>query len=188
MKRMTKIVLVLVLCGFAGSAISSCKKKGPKTAGAEMAANTQTLRKHVKKVIKDKLRRENVLILVDDVDRHRAQMTLAWLNMQQKMQKNPNLSREEVQAEVKKFEEARMAALQNMAKARMAMREYVTAEEWKKLFPEPKKKKKDDKKAGDSEDKETASEDADDAPEQPAESTAEAAPSTEVAEKPESEE
>jgi hypothetical protein len=187
MKRLTKIVLILVLCGFAGSAISSCKKKGPKTAGAEMAAHTQTLRKHVKKVIKDKLRRENVLILVDDVDRYRAQMTLAWLNMQQKMQKNINLSREEVQAEVDIFEEARVAALQNMAKARLAMREYVTAEEWKKLFPEP-KKKKDDEKAGDSEDKETASEDADDAPEQPAESAAEAAPSTDVAEKPESEE
>jgi hypothetical protein len=186
MKRMTRIVLVLVLCGFAGSAISSCKKKGPKTAGAEMAAHTQTLRKHVKKVIKDKLRRENVFILVDDVDRYRAQMTLAWLNMQRNMHKNPNMSREEVQAEVKKFEEARVESLQNMAKARLAMREHVTAEEWKKLFPEPKKKKKDDEKSEKTED--GAEPESGDDPQQPEESAPEAEASADAPEKTESEE
>ncbi|MCP4197944.1 MAG: hypothetical protein GY762_12415 [Proteobacteria bacterium] len=186
MKRISKIVLVLMLCGFAGSAISSCKKKGPKTAGAEMAAHTQALRKQVKKVIKDKLRRENVMILVDDVDRYRAQLTLAWLNMSHNMQKNPNLSREEVQVEVDKFEEARVESLQNMAKARLAMREYVTAEEWKKLFPEPKKKKKDDEKSEKTED--SAEPESGDDPQQPEESAPEAEASADAPEKTESEE
>lgn len=151
MKRFTWMMVVLLLCGFAGSTISSCKKKEQKTASAEMAADTNRLRKEIKKKIKDKVRRQNVLILIDDVDRYRSQMTLAWLEMSHTLQKNPTMTRDEVEAEVAKFEEIRLEALRNMAKARVAMRQYVTEEEWKALFPPPKKKKDDGKKGDDAE-------------------------------------
>jgi Spy/CpxP family protein refolding chaperone len=189
MTRVTRLVLILVLCGLAGSTISSCKKKGKETksASAEYAANTSALRKRVKKQIKDKIRKQNVMILVDDVDRARAKLTVAWLDMQHRLQKNPTMSREEVEAEVKTFEGLRVAALQEMAKSRLAMRKYITAEEWKKLFPEPKKKKGDDK-AAEPEDTKTEPESADNATDQPGESAPETKESAGDPEKPESEE
>jgi hypothetical protein len=175
MKRVTYMVFVLALCGLA---ISSCKKKGKETksASAEIAADTSELRKQVKKKIKDKIRRDNVLILVDDVDRIRGKLTLAFLDMQHKMQKNPTMSREEIEAIFKDFEGLRMDALREMATARLAMREHVNEEEWKKIFPEKKKK-----------------EDADEAPgetgeEEPGGEVPEAEESSNVLEKPEREE
>ncbi len=186
---MTRMLVILMLCGMAGSAISSCKKKEQKTATAEMAADTNKLRKQVKKKIKDKVRKENVLILVDDVDRHRAQMTLGWLEMQNAMQKNPTMSREEVEAEVAKFEQLRLEALRNMAKSRVAMRQFITEKEWKQLFPPPKKKTEDKKEDGETEEEaETAPEGDKEESEQPDENAAEAEAATTAPEKPESEE
>lgn len=138
MKRVTYVMLILALCGLA---IYSCKKI--KTSSAEAAENTAELRNRVKKQIKDKIRRDNVLILVDDVDRLRSKVTLAWLDMQNQTQKNPSMTREEVEAELEKFEELRLNALTDMAKARLAMRKYITVEEWTKLFAEKKKKEKE---------------------------------------------
>jgi hypothetical protein len=181
------VALILALCGLAGSALSSCKKKGPKTASAELAANTTALQKQVKKVIKGKTRRENVLLLLDDADRIREKLTLAFLDLQHKVRKDPQISRGDFEAVLVEFAVIRKDAIKASANTRLEMRNYINEKEWKKLFPKP-KKKKGDENTPESGDTETAPEGADDAPESPGESASEAETSTEVAEKPESEE
>jgi hypothetical protein len=146
MKRITRMVLIVSLCGLAGSALSSCKKKATPSTSAEIADNTSELRKQVKKQIKNKTRREKVFLLLDDVYRLQGRLALAFLEMQNRLRKNTNISDEDIEAEFADFAEARVYALREMATTRLEMRNYITEKEWKALFPEP-KKKKDDKAA-----------------------------------------
>jgi hypothetical protein len=85
------------------------------------------------------------------------------------------------------FAVIRKDAIKASANTRLEMRNYINEKEWKKLFPKP-KKKKGDENTPESETTETAPVSTDDAPQQPNGSASAAETSTEVAEKPESEE
>jgi hypothetical protein len=174
-------------------AISSCKKKGTPATSVEIAANTSELRKRVKKKIKNKTRRDKVFLLVDDAHRIRGRLTLAFLEMQNRLQNNPAVSQQDIEAEFADFAEARVYALREMARMRLEMRKHITEKEWKDLFPEKKKKEDADKtaeatvdKAPESEDAKTEPEGADEASEQPGGDAAETKASNSIPEKPES--
>jgi hypothetical protein len=171
MKRAVSMALVIVCCGLA---ISACKKKGPKTATAQMAADTTALRKQVKKVVKNKVRREKVMLLVGDIDRTRGQLTLAFFDMQKKIRKDPHIPRADLEALIAEFVVVRVDAMKALANARFEMRQHITEKEWKKLFPPPKKKMDKDKAAEETSEEaaeqataETAPASADEAVEQP---------------------
>ncbi len=143
MKRVTRLVLILLLCGFAGLAISSCKKKGPKIVSAEIATDTIDVRTLAEKTIKNKIRRNNVLMLLDDIDRAREEAALVFLDLQRKVQNNPAISREDYDAVLQELALSRANVLRKIASARMTMRTYVTKAEWQTLFTKEKKKKED---------------------------------------------
>jgi hypothetical protein len=128
-----------------------------------------------------------VLLLLDDADRIRGKLTLAFLDMQHKVQKDPQISREDFEAALVEFAVIRRDAIKASASKRLELRKYINEKEWKKLFPKP-KKKKGDEKAPESQTTETAPVSTDDAPQQPNGSASAAETSTEVPEKPESEE
>jgi hypothetical protein len=164
MKRTIQIAVITVLCALAGLAISSCKKKGPKTASAEIAVDASDLRKQVEKTIKNKIRRGHVLMLVDDIDRTREEVMLLFLNLQKKVHKDPSMVREDYDAVLQEFAVARVNSLRKIASARITMRTYVTEAEWRELFSKKKTTGDSDKGAEQTDHKAPESEDA---PEQP---------------------
>jgi hypothetical protein len=141
------MAVVAVLCAMIGSAMSSCKKKGPKTASAEIAVDVSDLRKQVEKTIKNKIRRDYVLMLVDDIDITREEVMLLFLNLQQKVHKDPSMVREDYDAVLQEFAVARVNSLRKIASARITMRTYVTDAEWRELFPKKKATEDGDKVA-----------------------------------------
>jgi hypothetical protein len=134
MKRSSGTIAIVLLCGLAGSAISSCKKKAPETASAKFAVNTVTLRERAHAIIKNKVRRQNVLILLNDTDRVREEMILSFLKTQHRIQKDPDMPRAEYEELIRTFDNARSKALRKIASARMTLRTHLSKSEWQILF------------------------------------------------------
>lgn len=143
MKQFTHAVLILALCGLAGLALSSCKKKGPKTATARIATNIADVRARVHATIESDIRKKNVLMLLNEIDSTREQLVLRFIEAQQKVHKNPEMPREEYEALMREFATIRSNAAKKIAAARITLRTYVTKQEWQILFAQQKKKKED---------------------------------------------
>ena len=142
---MKRIIPIAVLCISCCLAIAACKKRGGKPTAepiAQVAEDTEKVRKRIKKNVKDKLRREELYLLVDDIELARGKLTMTFLKAQQGMLKRPDITVEEAQAIYKDFQTMRVDALWEMARLRLEMRKVATEKEWNAVFVKKNKGKK----------------------------------------------
>ena len=138
--RHWKLFVVLVVMIAVGL---GCGSKQPERAAEIVSKDVGDARDRIDKHIEDDELKAHLLLLTEENTLCLMKIQQAYLVLQDEIETHPEMTKEEFEPLYAAFSKKRRAALDALASVQMETRGLVTPEQWKLIFPDPKKKKGD---------------------------------------------